>query len=615
MFRQHPYKFLVSIVASFFVHAAAVFAMLSALPEISPPEIVRPISVTLVPESSLPGTGIQQDVQTDDMGSQPSSTPAVSNSPDEATSETEEYDTTENVFEYELELEAVEHETVEVDTSDRDEVEPLAEVESEQIVDNSTEATEEPIPSGGDLEYVYESIEVEVNDLSSWLPDSLSEQISQDHTPPEFLEHTQNFEISSAPTPSAIEPKDISEQSEVHSEVALIEETPVIEPTVTEQPKLPIVTASLFIPPAKTIIPRDGTDEESELVTLLYLDSFDEVRDKQLPAPVVVTEPIQTRRTEIVALIDDFEVRNTFAELEEQGLKSSDEVPPAVQRDGLDVESELVARIFPESIKDRSDYQFEERIAVEPVEEAIAQVVDVQQKEWESPEVALIDDFETRIAHSEHEELLSDLKEFVESEPASHITEEVVSRSSPQPSEVATIEAQEPPITESIIEPSKKQAVEVAQTSKKETTPVTQEKEVPPVELASVNKATVPSEDTSAEIIPTKVAAVQSTSDGLGAANESYTAPQFGVAGLSNPAPRYPYMSRAKNEEGRVVLQVFVDTRGNAKSITIHTSSGHRRLDKAAKKAVRKWKFQPARIAGVLTEDDVLVPINFKLTK
>ena len=584
--------------------------MLSALPEISPPEIVRPISVTLVPESNLPGTGIQQDVQTDDMGSQPSSTPAVSNSPDETTSETEEYDTTENVSEYEIE-----HETVEVDTSDREEVEPVAEVESEPIVDNSTEATEEPIPSGGDLEYVYESIEVEVNDLSNGQPDILSEQISQDHTPPEFLEHTQNFEISSAPTPSAIEPTDISEQFEDHSEIALIEEMPVIEPTNTVQPKLPIVTASLFIPPAETIIPRDGTDEESELVTLLYLDSFDEVRDKQLPAPVVVTEPIQTRRTEIVALIDDFEVRNTFAELEEQGLKSSDEVPPAVQRDGLDAESELAARIFPESIQDRSDNQFEERIAVKPVEEAIAQVVDVQQKEWESPEVALIDDFETRIAHSEHEELLSDLKEFVESEPVSQNTEEVVSRSSPQPSEVATIETQEPPLTESIIEPSTKQAVEVAQTAKKETTLVTQEKEEPPVELARVSKATVPSEDTSAEIIPTKIAAVQSTSDSLGAANESYTAPQFGIAGLSNPAPRYPYMSRANNEEGRVVLQVFVDTRGNAKSITVHTSSGHRRLDKAAKKAVRKWKFQPARIAGVLTEDDVLVPINFRLTK
>ena len=589
--------------------------MLSALPEISSPEIVRPISVTLVPESNLPGTGIQQDVQTDDMGSQSSSTPAVSNSPDEETSEIEEYDTTENVSEYEIEPEAVEHETVEVDTSDREEVEPVAEVQSEQIVDSSTEATEDPKPSGGDLGYVYESIEVEVNDLSNGQPDILSTRISQDHTPPEFLEHTQNFEISSATTPSVIEPMDISEQFENRSEVALIEETPVIEPTVTEQPKLPIVTAALFIPPAETIIPRDGTDEESELVTLLYLDSFDDVHDKQLPAPAVVTEAIRTLHTEVVALIDDFEVRNTFAELEVQELKSSDEVPPAVQRDGQDVESELVARIFPESIQDRSDNQFEERMAVKPVEEAIAQVVDVQQKEWESPEVALIDDFETRIAHSEHEELLSELKEFVESEPLSQNTEEVVSKSSPQPSEVATIEAQEPPTTESIIEPSTKQAVEVAQTSKKETAPVTREKEEPPLELASVRKATVPSEDTSAEIVPTKVAAVQSTSDSLGAENESYTAPQFGIAGLSNPAPRYPYMSRANNEEGRVVLQVFVDTRGNAKSISIHTSSGHRRLDKAAKKAVRKWKFQPARIAGVLTEDDVLVPINFRLTK
>ena len=62
--------------------------------------------------------------------------------------------------------------------------------------------------------------------------------------------------------------------------------------------------------------------------------------------------------------------------------------------------------------------------------------------------------------------------------------------------------------------------------------------------------------------------------------------PKFGVEGLSNPTPRYPYLSRSREEEGRVILQVYVNKKGRASRIETIQSSGHSRLDKAASKAV-----------------------------
>ena len=57
---------------------------------------------------------------------------------------------------------------------------------------------------------------------------------------------------------------------------------------------------------------------------------------------------------------------------------------------------------------------------------------------------------------------------------------------------------------------------------------------------------------------------------------------------MSNPAPRYPYLSRSREEEGRVILQVYVNKKGRASRIETIQSSGHSRLDKAARKAVNK---------------------------
>ena len=100
----------------------------------------------------------------------------------------------------------------------------------------------------------------------------------------------------------------------------------------------------------------------------------------------------------------------------------------------------------------------------------------------------------------------------------------------------------------------------------------------------------------------------------LGAASlPKSSQPRFGVEGLANPAPRYPYLSRSREEEGKVILRVHVDKQGRASRIVTIQSSGHSRLDKAARKAVKNWTFIPALEDGNPTAGVVQVPILFVL--
>ena len=66
-------------------------------------------------------------------------------------------------------------------------------------------------------------------------------------------------------------------------------------------------------------------------------------------------------------------------------------------------------------------------------------------------------------------------------------------------------------------------------------------------------------------------------------------------------------------EEGKVILRVQVTPQGSASEVEIRTSSGSPRLDEAAQKTVRNWKFIPAKQGDTAVQSWVLVPIIFKL--
>jgi len=91
------------------------------------------------------------------------------------------------------------------------------------------------------------------------------------------------------------------------------------------------------------------------------------------------------------------------------------------------------------------------------------------------------------------------------------------------------------------------------------------------------------------------------------------TEPVYRADYLNNPAPSYPVLSRRYGEEGRVVLRVRVNTRGGADEVQVNRSSGFVRLDDAARDAVRRWKFVPARRGAEPVPAWVLIPISFRL--
>ena len=80
-----------------------------------------------------------------------------------------------------------------------------------------------------------------------------------------------------------------------------------------------------------------------------------------------------------------------------------------------------------------------------------------------------------------------------------------------------------------------------------------------------------------------------------------------------NPPPKYPRLARRRGMEGVVLLEVLVDVLGRVKELRIFNSSSHSILDRAALKAVRRWKFKSGTVAGASKEMWVKVPVRFQL--
>lgn len=89
--------------------------------------------------------------------------------------------------------------------------------------------------------------------------------------------------------------------------------------------------------------------------------------------------------------------------------------------------------------------------------------------------------------------------------------------------------------------------------------------------------------------------------------------PVFNADYLHNPPPAYPPLSRRLGEEGRVILRVLVNAAGRADEVQVGTSSGHARLDDAARETVRAWRFIPAKRGEEPVTAWVLIPISFRL--
>src|SRR5687767_819526 len=83
------------------------------------------------------------------------------------------------------------------------------------------------------------------------------------------------------------------------------------------------------------------------------------------------------------------------------------------------------------------------------------------------------------------------------------------------------------------------------------------------------------------------------------------------VAYVQPPQPRYPQESKRSGEEGVVVLRVLINEAGRASRVEIERSSGHERLDNAARLAVQRALFRPYVENGVARAALAVIPIEF----
>jgi len=84
-------------------------------------------------------------------------------------------------------------------------------------------------------------------------------------------------------------------------------------------------------------------------------------------------------------------------------------------------------------------------------------------------------------------------------------------------------------------------------------------------------------------------------------------------AAISAPPPTYPRESRRQREEGTVLLEVTLSTDGTVASIRVRQSSGAKRLDEAAVRAVRRWRWSPTIRNGEPMMVTGTVPVDFRI--
>lgn len=79
------------------------------------------------------------------------------------------------------------------------------------------------------------------------------------------------------------------------------------------------------------------------------------------------------------------------------------------------------------------------------------------------------------------------------------------------------------------------------------------------------------------------------------------TAPEIN-ANSNCPKPEYPALSMRLGESGTVVLEFLIGRDGRVHRSRVEQSSGHPRLDEAARRALSRCKFVPGTINGKPTE-------------
>lgn len=139
------------------------------------------------------------------------------------------------------------------------------------------------------------------------------------------------------------------------------------------------------------------------------------------------------------------------------------------------------------------------------------------------------------------------------------------------------------------------------------------------VEPQQVEQAPLPAHQAEPAIKPEpELEAVAETAAADSAEQNASLIAEKGVTAEAEPAqavhPTYPRVSQRHGEEGTVSLSIQVHSNGQAGEVSVLQSSGYRRLDDAAIKAVRATTFTPARHLERNIDSTIELSFTFQLT-
>jgi protein TonB len=134
---------------------------------------------------------------------------------------------------------------------------------------------------------------------------------------------------------------------------------------------------------------------------------------------------------------------------------------------------------------------------------------------------------------------------------------------------------------------------------------------VPVVQIAqSENAITIPQQPPAAVVERTPPAAPAAAVVSAPAVPKLVTS---GVEYLKQPQVVYSTISRRMGEQGKVVLRVLVNDKGQPERVQVESSSGFPRLDESGRQAAMRAIFKPYMENGRAIPVEVLVPLNFQL--
>jgi protein TonB len=118
---------------------------------------------------------------------------------------------------------------------------------------------------------------------------------------------------------------------------------------------------------------------------------------------------------------------------------------------------------------------------------------------------------------------------------------------------------------------------------------------------------------TSASSPPTAKASTANATSVVGAGNGARGDSTERAVLLDGPPPAYPPKSLRAGEQGDVRCVLHVHADGTVDSVDVLRSSGVARLDDAAREALLRWRFRPAKMNGAAMPCEIEHTVTFRL--